>query len=179
MLLKSSVIILLLLACLSGCEQKLTQEEWELRFKPTDPNQGEAMAILRERTIAAESKAESLIMINRFKMACAAGFVASIVAVGIGVWLRIKSAYVLGCISVIACLSGYGLMLADINYGKYLGLGGLMLGLIILVCINFRVIAQGMLEVRTCLMQSLKLMPRCFTQFILSIQMHTKKCQKI
>jgi len=126
----SCLYALVILSCY-GCQERLTQRQWESQYKPADPNQAEAMAILKERTIAAESKAESLARVDKFKMACAAGFVASIVAIGVGIWLRMKVAYAIGSISAIACLSGYGLMLADVNYGRYLGLGGLLLSLLV------------------------------------------------
>lgn len=128
------VIAVFGLAVMLGCQPKaerITKEQWNERYKPETLEQGQAMAVLNSAKIKAESEAKTLAIMNKFKIACAIGFVGSIVALGIGLWLRMKLVVGLGIVGAMACLAGYGLACADIVYGKYVAVGGLIFGVVI------------------------------------------------
>lgn len=127
------LLLVLLVLTLVGCtsEQKLTEEQWVERYKPETLEQAEAMAVLNTAKVEAESKAKTLETMNKFKIACAIGFVGAIIAIGIGVWLRMKLFVGGGCVGIMACLAGYGLACADIIYGKWVAVGGLVLGVVV------------------------------------------------
>ncbi len=131
------VIVIAVIAAgiwLVGCQpqpEQITKEQWLERYKPETIEQAEAMAVLNNAKIEAESKAKTLAIMNKFKIACAVGLVGSIVAFGIGLWLRMKLVVGLGIVGVMGCLAGYCLVSADIVYGKIVATVGLIFGVII------------------------------------------------
>ena len=120
------LIILSLCLFLFGCqtEEKYTKEQWLERYKPADVNQANAMAILQTDLIKAKSDAASQSMMDKFKMACIAGAVASVIAVVCGFRL-------LGAAGLAGCIAGFGLAYASSEYAKYVAIGGLVFGLAI------------------------------------------------
>jgi len=111
-----------------GCEESLTEKQWVERYKPETIEQAEAMATLNTAKVKAESEAETLRIMNKFKIACAIGFVGAIIALGVGLWLRMKLLVGIGVIGVAGCLAGYSLACADIVYSKHVAVVGLVFG---------------------------------------------------
>jgi len=136
------MISILFLLFIVGCasEERLTKDEWLIRYKPTDANEASAMAILQTKLKEADGKVIIALMMNKFKIACVIGLMGSIIALGIGLWLRMKITVIAGGLGVAACLVGYSLITADLLLGKYLAIGGLAFGLIICGIVIFLVV---------------------------------------
>ena len=115
------IFLVCLLLSITGCAERLTQEQWIDRYKPDDANQANAMSILQTRLIEAKSRAESQSMMDKFKIACAIGAVASVIAVVCGFRL-------LGAAGLLGCITGFGLAYAGSEYAKYVAIGGLVYG---------------------------------------------------
>ena len=133
---KTTILILLAVLpafLLASCavQEKLTKDQWAERYKPETVEEGNAMAVLQTKVIEAEAKAKTLATMNKFKIACAVGFVLSMIAFGIGLWLKMKLHAGLGIVGMMGCLAGYGLACADIVYGKHLAVIGLVYGVAI------------------------------------------------
>jgi len=141
-----SLLILLLLLVVGCQEERITRDQWEQLYKPETIEQAEAMAVLTTAKTKAESEAETLRIMNKFKIACAIGFVGAVVALGVGLWLRMKLVVGLGIVGVMACLAGYSLACADIVYGKHVAVGGLIFGVVI-GAITIFIIVKALIEI--------------------------------
>lgn len=119
---RTIITIILFSLLLAGCEQRLTKEEWMKTWPaPTTIGQAQAMATLETELLLAKAKVSSLESLDKFKIMCAIGAVASIFAIALGV----KS---IGAAGLIACLGGFVLAFAGSEYAKWVGVVGLVMG---------------------------------------------------
>lgn len=136
----------LFLAFSCAQEERYTRAEWERIYKPQTMQEAEAMAALETARKEAEGKLESQRRMDTFKMACAAGVVASIFALTIGAWLKLSMITAIASAGLIASGAGFGFAVAAFSYAKYFAYGGLALGAVVGGYALF-IIIKGFMEV--------------------------------
>lgn len=123
---KTRYLVLSAILLLSiGCAVKYTQEEWLKQMPPPKTiAEGEAMAVLRTKVIQAEAKVDSMAMLDKVKLACIAGVVASIFAICL-------SQKLFGGAGLIASIVGFVMAYAGAEMGRYIAYAGLVIGVIV------------------------------------------------
>lgn len=139
------IVFGLLLTC-AGCEQRLTKQEWYDKYVPADINEARAMAIMVDAEAKAEAKLKTIKTMNAVKTWCVIGIMGSVVAIAIGLALRIRLAALLGGIGLLACFAGYGLAHAEIVYSKYIAVVGSIFSVGVLSIVIF-IVCRALIQI--------------------------------